>query len=148
MSETCHYHPKKEAKEKCESCGKLICLECKQVYHATHATEDSSYSTRHEVCTPCYYDREKGGYNSGPVICFGIIGIIVIIIIWVIFAGFGNPGSPWSDIFSGPLFIFNFAFLAIIVLIGIGMWFYVFKHAPSKQAEIEEKKQEFLRSLE
>ena len=56
MSLKCAYHPEREANTKCEKCGKLICLECKQAFTTTHGTEDTRYSVRHEYCQACYYD--------------------------------------------------------------------------------------------
>ena len=39
----CYYHPNRNAIEKCELCGKTICLECKRVYRETrsHGTSDN-----------------------------------------------------------------------------------------------------------
>ena len=57
----CYYHPGRQASTKCEKCGKVICLECKTVYHETRSTgtgdSRSSYSVRREFCPVCFYDH-------------------------------------------------------------------------------------------
>ena len=88
MSVKCHYHPDREATKKCEKCEKLICIECCKTFNVRHSSGDSSYSTRHDYCLPCYYDRELESSRAqasprGNLICIGIlsVGIIILLIL-------------------------------------------------------------------
>ncbi|MHA1674818.1 MAG: B-box zinc finger protein [Promethearchaeota archaeon] len=42
---TCKYHSDREASAKCERCGAMVCLECKNVLRQTHSS--SSHSSDH-----------------------------------------------------------------------------------------------------
>ena len=66
-SSTCYYHPKRDAKEKCDQCGALICLECEMIFNEKKsentllnpgASAISYYNVRHEVCPVCFFDLQ------------------------------------------------------------------------------------------
>jgi len=133
MSLKCAYHPERDASEKCEKCGKVICLECKMVYHETHrggtGERSYAYSVRHEYCPVCFYDRKIKTYGPQAKITATIFTIIVLIMIFVIF-------NMMGDYF--PLF-----FLLVIIPLDI----YAFVYGPRKLKEFRYKKAEFLNSL-
>ncbi|MHA1167878.1 MAG: hypothetical protein ACTSP4_10820 [Candidatus Hodarchaeales archaeon] len=84
-SARCFYHPDREAVEKCEKCGRLICLEDKMVYR-TVGTMDSD-GRRYILCPICYNERQKAAAKAAPIflcICGGfclLTGFILLMII-------------------------------------------------------------------
>ncbi|MFX1409048.1 MAG: zinc-ribbon domain-containing protein [Promethearchaeota archaeon] len=138
MSLNCYYHPEREASTKCEKCGKIICLECKMVYHETYyrGTGDDryAYTKRYEYCPVCYYDTQIKKHKRSS------IGFIFLTIMLLFMLGF--------------MFFFNFAdiqifimFLSIGITISIVAFIYMqFIRIPKKVEEVETKKEEFLRS--
>lgn len=151
MSLKCAYHPNRNATDKCEKCGKVICPECKMVDRETHygGTGDSSYaySTGYDYCPVCFYDKKIRKYSFfnylGAIII--TIGVIVyIIIIMQIFGGFGE----WAKtvrIFDMILFS-----LPIILVVALDINNFIFApiKARKKNKRFTEKKLEFLNSLE
>lgn len=142
MSVKCNYHPEREATTKCEKCGKFICLECRTAIHRYHGTTDSSYSTRHEICIPCYYDTklERYSFNLRPTyICFGVlvIGILIFLILdQTIGLHFDN--SP-----IGPFTIVMF-FISGVFLILLILFFRNKKRVPVIYAELTRQKKHWL----
>lgn len=133
----CSYHLNRQANAKCEKCGKLICLECKMIFHQSHTSgygEDSyTYSTRHEFCTPCYYDmRMKADKMMVKVfIPFSFMVILMTII---------------SGVFLEFLLIGIIGLLVGLILL-IVVILYRLIIIPKKMARWEKKKQEFIDSL-
>ena len=41
-NQQCKYHPGQNAISKCEECGALVCLECKNIYRPMYSTSHSS----------------------------------------------------------------------------------------------------------
>lgn len=141
MSLKCAYHPEIEASDKCEKCGKVICLECKMVYHETihHGTGDNSYaySRRYELCPPCFYDRKIKKYGTTNMIG-GIIGIIMISIFVGVSQTMMNPADmPSSFRFVGTLFLI----IPILAIVGIVIG--VFIYGPIKLKDFKSKREEF-----
>jgi len=157
----CSYHPNRDAVTKCEMCGKLICVECKNVYQQQHSHTTSSsfdsdslshttYSyTRHEVCTPCFYERKIKGLESPGNYCVIIFGIIFTGIASFMTYMFINFAANWGGpaMFSPLPFIF---IPIIFIIIGIGMILGGVRSrltAPQKVEALKLKKEEFFKNL-
>ncbi len=75
----CYFHPERNAVEKCEECGKFVCVECKYNFKKkhTHRTGKTSsvYYTHHELCPQCYANAIESDGNSmkAALPCFGYI---------------------------------------------------------------------------
>lgn len=140
MSLKCAYHPEIDASDKCEKCGKVICLECKMVYHETihSGTGDSSYaySKRYELCPPCFYDRKikVHGYQN---MIGGTIGIIIIIS-FIVFTQYLSIGTDF----------FSMLFMLIPILAIVCIIISVFIYGPIKLTKFKSKKEEFLNSIQ
>ncbi|MFX1502350.1 MAG: zinc-ribbon domain-containing protein [Promethearchaeota archaeon] len=145
MSLKCVYHPDREASDKCEKCGKVICLECKMVYHETihHGTGDNSYaySRQFDLCPPCFYDRKIKKYGTTNMIG-GIIGIIFIII----FIGVSQTMMNSPDMPSSFRFV-KILLLIIPILMLIGIIIGVFIYGPIKVKDFKSKRGEFWDSI-
>ncbi|MFX1573054.1 MAG: hypothetical protein ACFFB0_09915 [Promethearchaeota archaeon] len=89
MSEMrCFYHPDIEAVSKCEQCGKLLCLQCKKVYHDVRRSgvgeSSSSYAVTRELCYECYEllkQRKAIGKIIGLIIFIPVAIIIITVLI-------------------------------------------------------------------
>jgi len=138
MSLKCYYHPEREAQSKCDKCGKIICLECEKSFNVSHGTSERSYSTRHEYCLPCYYDRRiKLAQSSAACfmcIAFNIIGLIMFTSV---------PTSGTFDIFSMLPTIFLIALIASILLFIYKKFF----DGPKRAEKIKGQKESFLESI-
>lgn len=146
MSLKCYYHPEREAQSKCEKCGKLICLECKRVFNVTHGVDESRYSTRHEFCQICYFDRglKTAKHSStGCIICI-IMDTLMIVLTIVIPYSMG-----FYDIeFFKPAIYIPVIILSIGLIIAIILFLYMkFIYGPKKVVEITTQKENYLRSL-
>jgi len=136
MNLNCHYHPDREAKTKCEICGKLICLECKMVLNTTHGTDESRYVIRHEACPLCFYAKMDKAYSRNAKI-------------------FALMATIFSTTFIIILLVLNFFFSIDMVfpwVIGLAIlitlsWIYYLYYAPKKRDEFKQKKMDFLRGL-
>ena len=66
--ETCDYHPKKAAKDKCSKCNKLICLRCKDEVTTHHRSGSGNYAkgytSKDVYCIPCKHERILEEYES------------------------------------------------------------------------------------
>lgn len=133
MSLRCAYHPEREASAKCEKCSKVVCLECKMVYHERHSggtgNRSYAYSVRREFCPVCFYDRKIKTYGSQAKIGATIFTIITLIMFIVPFILTGD--------------FFGIIFLLIMIPIDI----LVFVYGPRKVKEFEYQKAEFLNSI-
>ncbi|MCG3217393.1 MAG: zinc-ribbon domain-containing protein [Candidatus Heimdallarchaeota archaeon] len=169
MSEpTCYYHPERTAVEKCEKCGKLICLECKMVFHATksrgfssssglrsgHASSSSRrsyYDVRHEVCPVCYFDLQEESVarsKVGMYVAMGFVGFFMITFIMVFMPVFMFV----DDVPAGGSFISLFILVPIMMLLipGIMLFFFFYRTFyvnPKTTSDARAKKREFLRSV-
>jgi len=142
MSLKCFYHPEREAATKCEKCGKVICVECKMVYHKTvhRGTGDDryAYSERYEYCPVCYYDTEIKKYKNYS---YGCIGVMIVFIIAAIFMFFP------TGLYTPMMFVVGIL-LSLGIFISIIAFFYLrFVYSPKKTAEFNAKKEEFLQSI-
>lgn len=138
MSLKCAYHPERDASTKCEKCGKVICLECKQAFTTTHGTEDSRYSVRHEYCQVCYYDYKIKSTKYSPIAC--VFGIIFFIIGLIMVNTFISNTDISPSALSIPITIM-YAGLIISIILSLYL-FLVYR--PKKMAFYEDKKQIFL----
>ncbi|MFX1554308.1 MAG: B-box zinc finger protein [Promethearchaeota archaeon] len=141
MSLKCAYHPDREAITKCEKCGKLICVECKTVVHDTHIGKDSSYSTRHEICVACKYDREISHFGFG----FSVIPFLMIIAFLLIFIGittYANINMPHFNLIALPI-------IGTIALVIISAYFIYWMTVKRKRGILKAKieKEEYLKKL-
>ena len=133
MSLKCYYHPEREAQSKCEKCGKVICVECKMVYHRTvhRGTGDDryAYSERYEYCPICYYDTQ---IKKSKSYSYGCIAFAIFFIVAAVFmTGFFNP--------------IIFTLLLVGVVISLVLFVILrFVYSPKKTAEFNAKKEEFL----
>ena len=137
MSLKCHYHPKRGASDKCESCEKIICLECKKSFNVVHSTDDSSYATRHIYCKPCYYKREIKGYQSSLYLVIPCFIIPILLIASIV------PVVINVNLVMAPLII-------VPICLGLGFitWYYAKIYAPEKEEELKKKLDNFYKGLE
>lgn len=130
MTLNCYYHPDREAKEKCEICGKLICLECKMVLKRMYGAQESTHIVRYEVCPLCYYDKKDKEYGEKAIkfaLMMTIPSVIFIIILIVV-----------------EFFFYMVIGLAILIAFS---WIYALYYAPKKRDEFKQEKMDFLRGL-
>ncbi|MFX0181020.1 MAG: zinc-ribbon domain-containing protein [Candidatus Hodarchaeota archaeon] len=143
MSLKCFYHPEREASSKCEQCEKLICLECKMVYHqVVHGGSSNAYTKRYEYCPICYYDTQikKSKIN----LIGGVIALSVLIISFFIFT-FTLPEIA----FSYPATYIPIGFLLALIIIGSLIFGYLqLVRKPKKVNQFNLKKEEFLKSVQ
>jgi len=161
----CAYHPNWDAITKCEKCGKLICAECKNIFQQRHSHTSSSlyghgtsyrsrygsrrysrtsyYYTRHELCTPCFYERKIKVLESPMNYCgilFGVLFTAVAIFMTIGFMSFPGPFSPGFFTIV-PIFF---------VIIGIGIVIAGIRGritAPQKIEALKAKYEEFFNNL-
>jgi len=145
MSLKCYFHPEREATSKCEKCGKLICLECKLVYHETYTggSKDTSYaySKRYEYCPFCYYETKIKKYkiNSIGLLCAAITFVFML----VFYITFTLPTGFFHPTLYIPVIIISIG----IIITTIAFFFRQFIQTPKKVDEIETKIEEFLKSI-
>ncbi|MCP4762979.1 MAG: hypothetical protein GY870_14465 [archaeon] len=162
----CFYHPSREATNKCDNCGNLICLDCKMAFNVTQhkGAGDSSYgySERHEFCQLCYYNAKLKQFDflhkftkKRPKFCtLLIIGIIAIIMnIAMLGPVFFFTNSP-SSFFSATNFptliiaiVFN-SFIIVLMILGNKFWNNFFKKAPIEEARLLDQKEKFLNEID
>ena len=150
---SCYYHPSRNAITKCESCGKLICVECKNIFQQTHSAgtpeHRTYYVTRNELCTPCFYDKRIKAIKIGRVvpICFGTFFLVIGIIFFRVMYSFT---SIVSEGLEDPFIFYSYVPLIMFTCIGfIVILVGVLKFATSgkKITDMEAKKTEFLKSV-
>jgi hypothetical protein len=131
---TCYIHKDRTAIDRCSTCRKYICLECKRPSRNSDYYDDS----KHYVCPLCLAREieEKEENQPGLVFVFSICFIFVIFII--IAFGLSSMGSsnlePESD-FGG--FIVAIVIIIFFGLMGIGVYVAIKKEKkkePIKQA--------------
>ncbi len=147
---SCYYHPSREAMDKCESCGKLICVECKNVYRYRRSSGTSDhrryYYMSQELCTPCFCDANIKGAKMTKYQPFLMLIPIVFMGIMFMFIS-GNIGSMGVLSNILPMMILP----VFIVLIPFGIIFLVLLRnsllSPKKEAEFNMRKQEFFNNI-
>ena len=80
MSElNCHYHPNREASDKCEMCNRLICLECKMVFHG-------SYGSNHKTYCPVCYERKNEiiRTHSRTATMYFLVALFIFLILFLL----------------------------------------------------------------
>ena len=170
MSEPiCHYHPERKAKEKCEKCGKLICLECEMVFHQTRSRSSStstgfrsgsrstrsSYNVRYEVCPVCYYELQEETVSASKAPMMLGIGFMIVfmLIFFTSFLPFVNEFNDVSDETGGspmsPMFMILPIFMMLIIP-GAVIIFFILRInvvGPKKASEARANKEAFLKSV-
>ena len=80
----CFYHPNSIAVEKCENCGKLICLKCKRTRKAVHSY--SIGTSGYIFCPACYQTVDKRSRKL-RIIAYLLIVVVgvgsIFLIIWL-----------------------------------------------------------------
>jgi uncharacterized membrane protein len=139
MSLKCYYHPEIDAETKCEDCGKYLCLECKQVLIEVHGSSDRRYSTRHELCPICYYDRQIRKYSRNPKIS---------LIMWILFSiPFIAITFSWSSVPGNPMGFVVIFFIAFAIFMYIWLIFVVVYRAPRKIDRFKREREAFINNL-
>ncbi len=80
---SCAYHPDRAAKEKCERCGKLLCVECVNRFHQTHYSgHHTSYEQNRIYCSECLNitTGENAQKQAIGCIIFAVVAIIMVIV--------------------------------------------------------------------
>ncbi|NHI94041.1 MAG: zinc-ribbon domain-containing protein [Candidatus Lokiarchaeota archaeon] len=161
MTVNCYYHPDREAINKCENCGKLLCVECKQVLHRTYSRGSYSsqgryshshyYSINYDLCPECYYDAQIAA--TSPKMC--IISFVILAVFASIMMGMMigvdvmiNSITPGFSNFSMPTpGMFIFIPILIIVVGGVIIFYIAFISYPKKRQQFISEKEEFLKSI-
>lgn len=142
MSEklNCHFHQARNAISKCEDCGKLLCIECKQNYTQIHhsGTGDNKhvFYTQHELCPPCFYDRKIKDLNPRQFLIPIMMGVLLVCV-----------GLP---IFIIMMMIALLPFSIILVIIGVVLIVYGKKKrssAPQKINQLKAEKEDFYKLI-
>ena len=68
--QNCYYHSNRKSVKKCETCGKLLCAECNQIY----TSKNKSRSTQ-DLCPTCLYEK----YND-PILIVIFMGCSIILL--------------------------------------------------------------------
>jgi hypothetical protein len=131
----CYYHKNRTAVDKCEECGKYLCVECKQNISHAHTRSSgktsSTYYTHHILCPDCaVQDIGKQNNPIGGVFTCLIFIIFVIVVTSVSSSdGFGIP----------PFFIGWLAFMGIILLCSM-LYKFAIKAPEEKKKAVEIQK--------
>jgi len=114
-NQKCKYHQDQDAISKCEDCGALVCLECKNIYRPMYSTNHSRrrYGYRYELCPECYAERLEKTKNP-----FSLIFITVFI---AIFLGVASQGL--SDAPGG--FTAMFIIVPVFMLGSVGYYYFI-----------------------
>ncbi len=156
MNETnikCIYHSKRDAITKCERCQKTVCVECKMVYQQKHVRSHNdhhhTYYTRHELCPPCYYDRNIKEVKSPKKYLYLLSGFISIIVSVWMFSFTQDFISKWnSTSIPGPEILLLGVVIIIIFSIGFSMIGIIkIVSVPKKISDFEKNKQTFLANI-
>lgn len=134
-TQKCKYHADLDAVSKCEECGALICLDCKNIHRVRHSSSNSrsSYSTRYELCPECYANRIKKSTNPIGL----IVGAVFIIIFMIVAAGMFSEANSWG---MGPPGGFMALFFIIpIIMCGV-LGYNYFVKGPEQRANAETKR--------
>ncbi len=170
----CFYHSDRQAVEKCERCGRLLCLEdkIKKNYTRNEGTSEHSNYVHYSVilCPLCDINQElktrKNMLNPLGLI-FASFFVIIPFIVGMIFIGISlnvinselnPPQSPFSWIHqSGPnyfLILFMIPFLLAGIGFGIIVPLFIIKKAlseikqnPTKIEELQQRKRTFIHSM-
>ncbi|MFX1500307.1 MAG: hypothetical protein ACFFDH_05000 [Promethearchaeota archaeon] len=136
MSLKCYYHPERDAITKCEKCGKVICLECKMVYHVRYTSRSGNHqytsTSMYEYCPVCFYDQQINSYGPQAKRSVGVFSIVSLVLI-VIFSIFFTMAS---------------VVLLTLVLVLIPVDISIFVYNPRKIVGFEIKKAEFLKTIQ
>ena len=138
MSLKCYFHPDREASTKCEKCEKMLCIECKKPYTATHGVSESRYATQHDMCKPCYYDIEMQRYtisSRGYYIAFCILVPIILTLV-ILYLVFLSLVGFMAFVFLAGGLVPTFLFVCLLLNFIVGK-----KRAPAKLEELKAKKE-------
>ena len=139
---SCKYHPDRNAVTKCEKCGAMVCLECKNVYqHHYHSSHHHhSYSTRYELCPECYATKVNQSYN--PIcLCFPVVFLLFFM---GIASSMFSQASSWG--MGPPTGFAAMFFLVPILMLGILGYTY-FVQGPKAKAEANRRRDTALGGL-
>ncbi len=161
---TCKYHSGRDASAKCERCGAMVCIECKNVLRQTHSSSSHSsdhrsshtYTTRHDLCPECYAKKISQQYN--PICCFINIGIIsgfVIFIYRMMFQSLfpdidiSDIGSLFDNLLGGDMMTIALTgFLGMLILVMFCMGYNYFIKGPKMKKEANRRRDVALNSLQ
>ncbi|MHA1585414.1 MAG: hypothetical protein ACTSWL_09175 [Promethearchaeota archaeon] len=85
MSEIyCFYHPDRKAVDRCENCGKMLCLECKRMDHQVKGVSfDERYESTRVLCPECYNitieNRNLNNKNGLKIFGFVALGMCALL---------------------------------------------------------------------
>ena len=171
----CTYHPNRDAITKCEMCQKVICVECKNVFQQRHSTSSTShygsrsrgyggsysrgsgrysstsyYYTRHELCTPCFYERKIKALESPFKYCFILFGIVFTAVAIFMTSAFLTFAANWGGSPSMPSPAPFVIVPIIFVIIGIGVVISGIRGvltAPQRAETLKIKREDFFKNL-
>ena len=123
-TQSCFFHPKIQAVDKCERCNKLICLQDKRTYTRTYGTSSMSSNTYHSYnmpvkytfCPPCYYQAMESGFRSykkissfqKPFLFVFMIPFFLVPLLMI----YMMTNSPFG---AGPFILFPIIFIFIVI---------------------------------
>jgi len=146
----CHFHPYRDAIGKCEQCGKLLCVECKNIYRRRHSTGSgdhiSYYYNQQELCTPCFYDEKIKRYHPAGYICLILFGFIFLGASIFMFNESIDFMNSWMSATNDPSPSILPFFTSIFIIVAIGLIAFgiiSLINAPKKVKELEAKKKVF-----
>lgn len=132
----CYYHENVQAVEKCEKCGRYLCINCKYLH--VERDSDSNPTSSHVLCPVCE-KLIKINQDNSIQWCIGIIAPIIILIIIIAsnlprtrnigYYQIQEPGNP-EYIIIATFFFFIFEG---------GMIYYILKEYPKKKVQFEEE---------
>ena len=136
----CYYHHDITAVNKCEQCGKSICLDCVRISKVRHSggRHSSGYTEKFELCAPCHFDRIQ---NTGIGMHLFLILFGSVFALFPLISILSFPGVPGIALL----------FISVFVFAGIGVAYKGLKgilELPRKKEEARQEKELFLNSLQ
>ncbi|MFX1255784.1 MAG: zinc ribbon domain-containing protein [Promethearchaeota archaeon] len=117
-SAICDFHPDRAAVDKCEECGKRICLDCKKVYRGTNPkggffnsnfSQKNRSEVRYVLCPHCYYQTVVKSKSDIDLTGLWIVGFIAAFFIMIIGL------FSFLGIFSASSWLFGFFLLFFLI---------------------------------